>query len=260
MRKSVLVTVFLITGVCLPTNGFAEAYASPERMKVATGHYARARAMLVDALAEFDQAMSLASPDMLLDSEEWRLSVISRTEELNRVLDPKPRVSRHGVRFDADRLHVQQQRNKAPIPTPEPYTASYVGEDELQARKKAKKLKEIAERNLEESRAASPEPYRFNPAPGVKVLKNEPLPRVQMPEKESAEAFEAQDETMELGEPSSRLAVEEPQPPRPEAEEMAVEESIASEQQEAEMEKTVESMLKERMLQLQKEQRNRGAR
>ena len=89
-------------------------YASGERNSVALGHYARARTMLVEALAEFEQGRKMARPDMLLDPEEWRISIISRTEELNRVLDPKPRVTRAGVRFRANNLLIRRERQRTP--------------------------------------------------------------------------------------------------------------------------------------------------
>lgn len=258
MRKSVLVTV-LLAGVCFPTSSSAEVYASSDKMKVATGHYARARAMLVEALAEFDHAASMASPDMLLDSEEWRLSVISRTEELNRVLDPKPRVSRHGVRFNADRLNVEQVRNRPQRPTPDPYTASYVGEDELQARKKARKVKEIAERNLEEARQAKERQIEEEqvelsiPAVEIEPQQEENLvnSRPSLSEEPVPEEF--------LGQATEATELE--QQIIDEKESEVLEESVEarSEQLEGEMEKTVESMLKERMLQLQQEKQIRGA-
>lgn len=89
-------------------------FASPERSQAAIGHYARARAMLVEALAEFEEARRVARPDMLLDPEEWRLSVISRTEELNRVLDPQPRVTRSGVKYKANKLLIRRERDRLP--------------------------------------------------------------------------------------------------------------------------------------------------
>jgi hypothetical protein len=72
---------------------------------------------LVEALKEFEMGRKLARPDLLIDPEEWRISVVSRTEELNRVLDPKPRITRQGVRFKAQKLLVQpekQRRNVEP--------------------------------------------------------------------------------------------------------------------------------------------------
>ena len=46
--------------------------ASQERAAEAVAHYARARALLITALNEFDQARKLARPDELLDPVKWR--------------------------------------------------------------------------------------------------------------------------------------------------------------------------------------------
>jgi len=93
-----LIAVALLLAV---NSAHADTYASGERSQAAIGHYAKARALLVEALGEFEQGRRLAQPDLLLDAEMWRLSVVSRAEDLNRVLDPKPRVTRSGARFKA---------------------------------------------------------------------------------------------------------------------------------------------------------------
>lgn len=85
-----------------PDLALGQAAASPDRGSAARGHYARARALLVEALEEFEQGRKLARPDLLIDTEEWRISVISRTEELNRIIAPQPRVTAGGVRFRAN--------------------------------------------------------------------------------------------------------------------------------------------------------------
>ena len=76
--------------------------ASGEKLSIAVGHYSRARALLIAAVREFDQGYKLANPNVLLDSQQWRSSLIDRTQELDRVLDPQPRTSRLGVQFEAD--------------------------------------------------------------------------------------------------------------------------------------------------------------
>jgi len=75
--------------------------AEGERLSMAIGHYARTRALLLQALREFDKGRQLARPDSLIDSEEWRATLLNRTEELERVLSPQPRASKGGVRFDS---------------------------------------------------------------------------------------------------------------------------------------------------------------
>lgn len=75
---------------------------SPERLGMATGHYARARSLLAAAVREFDAAVKLGSPDMIIDSKAWRAEILDRAEDLDRVLDPQPRVNKGGVHFKAD--------------------------------------------------------------------------------------------------------------------------------------------------------------
>ncbi len=116
-RKNFLKKVILALGLLLatlPLGAKAESYATLQRKDAALGHYARSRAMLVEALAEFEQARKIARPDMLIDPEEWRLSVISRTEELNRILDPKPRVTRGGAFFKANKLLIRREKQRTP--------------------------------------------------------------------------------------------------------------------------------------------------
>ena len=88
------------------------ANVSPERAAAATAHYARARALLVEALSEFEHASRIANPDVLVDSQRWRRSIVSRAEDLNRVLDPKPRVTRSGVRMKANSRLIYHGRSR----------------------------------------------------------------------------------------------------------------------------------------------------
>ncbi len=76
--------------------------ASGETLASAVGHYARSRSLLIEAIREFDRANKIARPDSILDSEEWRSSLISRAEDLERILSPQPRVTKGGVKFEAD--------------------------------------------------------------------------------------------------------------------------------------------------------------
>jgi hypothetical protein len=96
--------------LCLATSTFADssngtqtvASASGERLASAMGHYARSRSLLISAIHEFDRANKLANPGALLNSEAWRAALIDRAEELEKVLDPQPRSSRSGVKFEGD--------------------------------------------------------------------------------------------------------------------------------------------------------------
>jgi len=76
--------------------------AQGERLATAVGHYARARSLLNAAIREFDKGYQLANPDALLNSDEWRKDLVDRATELERVLDPQPRITRGGVKYNAD--------------------------------------------------------------------------------------------------------------------------------------------------------------
>ncbi len=76
--------------------------AKGERLAAAVGHYARSRSLILAAIREFDLGKKLATPDVLLDSAEWRSSLIDRATELEKVLDPQPRITSGGVRYQPD--------------------------------------------------------------------------------------------------------------------------------------------------------------
>jgi hypothetical protein len=73
-----------------------------ERLAEAIGHYARARSLILAAIREFDAGKKVASPDVIIDSAEWRSSLIDRATELERILDPQPKLTSGGVRYNPD--------------------------------------------------------------------------------------------------------------------------------------------------------------
>ena len=110
----------------------AQRYASKQRSNVAVGHYARARAMMVEALKEFEQGRRLARPDLLVDSEDFRLRLVSLTEELNRLVDPKPRVTRQGAVFRANPRMVRRESDALPPVPGGPQDSNVYGEAQRQ--------------------------------------------------------------------------------------------------------------------------------
>lgn len=76
--------------------------ATQEEASEAIAHYARSRNLLVAALNEFDKARKIANPSELLNAAKWRNTLIDRAEDLDRVLDPQPRATKGGIRFEAD--------------------------------------------------------------------------------------------------------------------------------------------------------------
>jgi hypothetical protein len=109
-------TGFVLTSqLLLDSEVFAEQqYASRERATIARAHMSRARVLLVEALAEFEESKKYARPDMLIDSEDWRLRVISLTEQLNRVVDPRPRVTREGAVFRTPPRFIRREKDQLP--------------------------------------------------------------------------------------------------------------------------------------------------
>lgn len=76
--------------------------AGQEETTEAVAHFARSRALLIAALNEFDRGRKIASPSDLLDPVQWRNTLIDRAEDLDRVLDPQPRATKGGIKFEAD--------------------------------------------------------------------------------------------------------------------------------------------------------------
>ncbi len=266
----------------------SQDYASADSIASASGHYARARAMLVEALAEFDQATKIASPDMLLDTEEWRLSVISRTEDLNRLLDPQPRVSRDGVRFKASGLHVQHERTRVPRPEPDPYTVNTAGEDLYQEQKKAERLKALAEREREitnsmeevEQNSASDKPIstreNFSSAIvedispkqplAIEVQPKRPVSPVAQPGVEVKKSLSIKD-AEEVKLPVRDKAVA--SPAKSSIKESVIQKKVpilgakpskASKNEEGDVSKAIEDVIKDRLKQLEQERKSTGSR
>lgn len=85
--------------------------ASGETLAEAIGHYSRSRSLLIEAIREFDRGMKIAEPNALIDSKKWRTSLVDRAQELERVLDPQPRVSKGGVKFNADKRLLNEAKD-----------------------------------------------------------------------------------------------------------------------------------------------------
>ena len=108
MHKILSISVLALSlGISAPVIAGAEQSVAIERAKGdklagAVGHFARSRRLLLAAVEEFDRGQSMVNPDALLDSKEFRESLMSRAQDLERVLDPQPRVTKGGVRFEPD--------------------------------------------------------------------------------------------------------------------------------------------------------------
>jgi hypothetical protein len=108
MRKILSISILaLCLAILTPVVARADQAVAIERAKGdklagAVGHFARARRLLLAAVEEFDRGHSMVNPDALLDSKEFRDTLMSRAQDLERVLDPQPRVTKGGVRFEPD--------------------------------------------------------------------------------------------------------------------------------------------------------------
>lgn len=76
--------------------------AQGEALTSAIAHFNRSRALLLSAIREFDEGLKFADSAPLVDSQRWRRGVISYARELERVLAPRSRTSRGGVRLEGD--------------------------------------------------------------------------------------------------------------------------------------------------------------
>lgn len=104
----VLVLSALLSFTVNPAASAAEpgeslARASGETLSAAVGHYARARSLLIEAIREFERGQKVADPGALLDAKRWHDTLVDRAQELERVLDPQPKASRSGIKFQADK-------------------------------------------------------------------------------------------------------------------------------------------------------------
>jgi hypothetical protein len=86
----------------LVTRSRSGQIASGPRLASAIGHYARSRSLLITAVTEFEKAVRFADPSALLNAETWKREVLEKAQELDKILDPQPRVTESGIRYDPD--------------------------------------------------------------------------------------------------------------------------------------------------------------
>ena len=165
-----------------------------ERGNAAIGHYARARALIIEALAEFELGKRLADPDMLLDSQQWRMTLVSRAEELNRVLDPKPRITRSGAYYKANSRLIREDRN--------------LTTDDIKNYPKS----DNAEKEIAPQKPKTPQPKKVEAVKPEKMVKEETvkLPAITPVKKEPTppvEEAENPEEEVVLGSPTTKEQV-----------------------------------------------------
>lgn len=107
MKTRAFFVVLALSVAALPRISHAEntltiERASGDRLTTAVAHYGRARLYLLAAIREFDLGMKAANANTLLDTAKFRGTLVNRSQELERVLDPQPRASNTGVKFSGD--------------------------------------------------------------------------------------------------------------------------------------------------------------
>ena len=90
----------------IPTIGLADTTTRIERaegitLSKAVGHWSRARAYMNLAVREFDKGTELVDPDAIIDAKELRSDILNKIQILERVIDPQPRATEEGVRYNA---------------------------------------------------------------------------------------------------------------------------------------------------------------
>lgn len=88
----------LLTFALLPLSSSLADDANRSR---AEGHLSRSKGLLIAALREFDEAMKDMPEKSSLNTTRWRDSVAERAEELERLISPKARETRGGIRYEA---------------------------------------------------------------------------------------------------------------------------------------------------------------
>ena len=91
--------------VITPSTGLADSPITIERaegitLSKAVGHWSRARAYMNLAVREFDKGTEIVDPDAVIDAKELRSDILNKIQILERVIDPQPRATEEGVRYD----------------------------------------------------------------------------------------------------------------------------------------------------------------
>lgn len=92
-----LLVKFLTISLLFPLSA---SYADTDRSR-AEGHLSRSKGLLIAALREFDEAMKHMPENSSLNTARWRNSIAERAEEVERLISPKAREARGGIRYEA---------------------------------------------------------------------------------------------------------------------------------------------------------------
>lgn len=76
----------------------SEIGAKSNRGAAAIGHYSKARALLIEAIREFEEGKRIARPDLVVNADDWRSGVDQKANELLRLTNPTVTVTESGIR------------------------------------------------------------------------------------------------------------------------------------------------------------------
>ena len=76
--------------------------ADKKTITAATGHYSRARSLLISALKEYDRGVKRADPSSIVNSKKVRNSIIYSARELERLIAPRARKSESGIQYSEE--------------------------------------------------------------------------------------------------------------------------------------------------------------
>lgn len=75
---------------------------SPDKLEEAQGHYAKARALLIAAVHEFDLGLKIADTSSIISPKAWRDTVIDKADDLEKITEPKAKEATSGVKYQGN--------------------------------------------------------------------------------------------------------------------------------------------------------------
>lgn len=186
-------------GTLPPANSFSPIvteYASEERSQAAIGHYSKARALLIEAMREFEAGRQIARPDLLLNPDQWKSGVTAKADELTHVIAPQGRDTEGGVRFREHPSLLRKDLDKKPqqVASLKPRTPPTTS---IKSKPKSKpiteKLVSVEKFHAETARGKLSEKKTEDLTPKLEVPKYEPVGTSlrEMPAEDSAPKIDA---------------------------------------------------------------------
>ena len=187
-------------------------YASQQRSRAAVGHYSRARTMCIESIEEFEAGRKYARPDLLVDAEEWRLSMISLCEQLNRLIDPKVKIDRGGIYVGANPRLIRRAKDQLPPVADGPKDRNDYGDKQYMQRQQEARasMKNPQAPAIGQERSVA-QPAKKAPAQPKAQMPKEPVKAIQPPAPSAEDAIEDEPESPAPDSASNEPAVDEHQ-------------------------------------------------